>query len=58
MYYYECPLCGLSLDPGERCDCREKHETSRKVMDRLLTEEKNGQMVLKEAVDYGTHTWI
>ncbi len=21
-YYRECPNCGCSLDPGERCDCR------------------------------------
>lgn len=22
MQYRECPNCGASLDPGERCDCR------------------------------------
>ena len=22
-YYRVCPLCGATLDPGERCDCRE-----------------------------------
>ena len=21
MYYTICPLCGATLDPGERCDC-------------------------------------
>lgn len=21
MYYRICPICGCSLDPGERCDC-------------------------------------
>ena len=21
-YYDECPHCGASLDPGERCDCQ------------------------------------
>lgn len=25
-YYRTCPLCGAALDPGERCDCREKEE--------------------------------
>lgn len=23
MDHYECPLCGLSLDPNEKCDCEE-----------------------------------
>ena len=23
VYYTECPYCGATLDPGERCDCRE-----------------------------------
>jgi len=23
-YYHECPECGLNLDPGEICDCKEK----------------------------------
>lgn len=22
-YYRTCPHCGVHLDPGERCDCRE-----------------------------------
>ena len=21
MYYNVCPVCGASLDPGEKCDC-------------------------------------
>ena len=21
MYYNECPNCGATLDPGEKCDC-------------------------------------
>ena len=24
--YYECPYCGSSLDPGEKCDCINKKE--------------------------------
>ena len=23
MIYHECELCGATLDPGERCDCRD-----------------------------------
>ena len=22
-YYNECPFCGGSLDPGEKCDCQQ-----------------------------------
>ncbi len=21
MYYDECPICGATLDPNEKCDC-------------------------------------
>ena len=24
MYSYKCGSCGAYLDPGERCDCKEK----------------------------------
>ena len=27
MIYKTCPICGANLDPGERCDCRERTET-------------------------------
>lgn len=26
MFYKECPICGASLDPGEKCDCQERKE--------------------------------
>lgn len=58
MYNYICDICGCYLDPGEQCDCQEERKQRRKAMDGLLAEEKSGQMVLKEAVDHGTHTWI
>jgi len=25
-YYRTCPYCGVNLDPGEVCDCREKEK--------------------------------
>ena len=25
-FYRECPRCGCSLDPGEKCDCQETDE--------------------------------
>lgn len=27
-YYNECPLCGATLDPGERCDCQDEEEAA------------------------------
>ena len=27
-YYRKCPLCGATLDPGERCDCQDKEKTA------------------------------
>ena len=30
MAYYEtCPYCGASLDPGEKCDCRQNEKENR-----------------------------
>ena len=26
MYGYECPECGATLDPGEKCDCIKRDE--------------------------------
>lgn len=28
-YYRPCPVCGASLDPEERCDCRNKEKPPR-----------------------------
>ena len=53
MYRYICPECGASLDPGEKCDCQEiramdekKRQQNKKEMEKLLIEEKNGQLRL------------
>ena len=27
--YRECPYCGAHLDPGERCDCRDREVKDR-----------------------------
>lgn len=27
MGHKECPYCGASLDPGEKCDCRGQEES-------------------------------
>lgn len=58
MYTYICPRCGLYLDPGEKCDCLKTQESNRQMVDELLAEDQDGQMILKEVVDYGKHTRI
>ena len=56
MYSYRCDNCGAYLDPGERCTCRDTHEKNLRMVDELLTEERDGQMILKEVRDHGIHT--
>lgn len=58
MYTYICPRCGLYLDPGEKCDCLKTQERNRQMVAELLAEDQDGQMILKEVVDYGKHTRI
>lgn len=50
MYNYRCEDCGAFLDPGERCTCHSTHEKNLQMVDELLTEDQDGQMMLKEAV--------
>lgn len=34
MYMNQCPYCGCSLDPCERCDCQEnKQENQAETLD-------------------------
>ena len=56
MYKYHCDICGARLDPGEHCTCRDTHERNLAMVDELLTEEQEGQMTLKEAMENGTYT--
>ena len=58
MYNYRCDNCGAYLDPGERCTCHSTHEKNLQMVDELLTEDQAGQMILKEAMENGTHTRI
>ena len=48
MYTYRCDNCGAYLDPGERCTCSGTHEKNLQIVDELLSEDQDGQMVLKE----------
>lgn len=56
MYNYRCDNCGAYLDPGERCTCADTHERNLAMVDELLTQDQDGQMVLKEAMENGTYT--
>lgn len=58
MYRYQCEDCGAYLDPGETCDCREKRNRDIEAVESMLTTEKDGQMVLKEAVRSGAYSWL
>jgi hypothetical protein len=54
-YYRPCPLCGATLDPGERCDCQDKekaapvleHRDGPKV-DQKLTDPRSTSILTKE----------
>lgn len=56
MYNYRCDNCGSYLDPGERCTCHDTHEKNLRMVDELFSEDQDGQMILKEVQDRGTHT--
>lgn len=55
MYNYRCDNCGAYLDPGERCTCQSTHERNLQMVDELFTEDQDGQMTLKEAIEDGTY---
>lgn len=44
-YYSVCPICGCSLDPGEKCDCEEQARKERAERRSLFQRDpKTGQM--------------
>lgn len=58
MHNYICDSCGAYLDPGERCTCRDTHERNLQMVDELLSEDQDGQMTLKEAMDNDAYTRV
>lgn len=58
MYNYRCDNCGAYLDPGEHCTCNSTHERNLQMVEKLLTEDQDGQMMLKEAQGNGTYTRV
>ena len=53
MRWYKCERCGANLDPGEHCECREEKNERINRMCELFHTENNGQLVLREVIDYG-----
>lgn len=51
MYFNICPVCGATLDPGERCeDCRKRAKRikeTEKRLDQVIVEDGNGQLTLE-----------
>lgn len=58
MYNYRCDICGAYLDPGESCDCRGRRREQQEAVAEMLTADKDGQMVLREAIENGTYTRV
>ena len=58
MYFNKCDACGAFLAPGEHCDCLERKHSKEVEIAGMLTAEKDGQMVLKEAVRSGAYSWL
>lgn len=42
-YYNVCPFCGSSLDPGEKCGCREEADRRKEIFEKNLKIELGGQ---------------
>lgn len=44
-FYSICPYCEATLDPGEKCDCREEAERKQEFFNQhLKTEPRAGQL--------------
>jgi hypothetical protein len=51
-YYNLCADCGCRLDPGEKCDCREKSEQLRKKYEKLTAAGNGGQIEFGGLYEY------
>lgn len=43
-YYNTCPVCGCSLDPGEKCDCEQEVHRKEQERQKMIFVGSNGQM--------------
>ena len=53
MYKYRCEHCNARLDPGEKCDCRDKKRIETEKLMNMLTMSNGGQYVLNIGGAYG-----
>lgn len=47
-YYHICSTCGATLDPGEKCDCRDLEALREKVMTAVLALPQDKQQLVLE----------
>ena len=44
---YKCADCGANLDPGEKCDCRDPLIAYGNLMEKILTNNRYGQLEMR-----------
>lgn len=49
-YFRICPICGDSLDPGERCFCLEMFNKTKEKYNHITFENPDGQLEME--MDY------
>lgn len=49
MIFRECDLCGATLDPGERCSCREEREAEKRKADAERRASVTGMLMASRA---------
>ena len=50
-YYHTCSICGATLDPGEKCDCRDLEALREKVMAAVLALPQDKQQLVPEFIE-------
>lgn len=50
MLFKQCEFCGANLDPGEKCDCKEKVQELIERYKQNTTVEQDGQISFLEVV--------
>lgn len=49
-YYHTCSICGATLDPGEKCDCRDLEALREKAIAAVLALPQDKQQLVLEFV--------
>ena len=56
-YYHTCSICGATLDPGEKCDCRDLEALREKVMATVLALPQDKQQLVLEFIERRTQRY-